>query len=227
MTFNQVQTDGISELFVTPFLRRHYPDSEPLNRRLQEIVLERERMSPPPSAMSNVGGWQSKRHDLLDWPYPEMATLRNWIVEAVKEMTGYTFGGRPLRASGKLQIFSWANVLRRGNFNRIHNHPGTSWSGVYYVAVGGEPVSETDGVIEFVDPRGAANMIVTPGRPFDQKVRIRPRAGDLILFPSFLQHFVNPYESEGTRISIAFNVSMQHLRLDEVLAAAQEPAAST
>ena len=214
MAFNQVQTDGIAELFATPFLCRYYPDTESLNKRLQEIVLERERMSPPPSAMSNVGGWQSMKRDLLDWPYPEMATLRDWIVEAVKEMTGFTFGGQPLRASGKLRIYSWANVLRHGNFNRIHNHPGTSWSGVYYVSVGDEPASETDGMIEFVDPRGSANMIATPGRPFDQRVRIRPRAGELILFPSFLQHFVNPCESEGTRISIAFNVSMQHLRLD-------------
>ncbi len=227
MAFNQVQTDGVSEMFVTPFLRRDYPGTESLNRRLQEIVLERERASPPPRAMSNVGGWQSTKRDLLDWPYPEMATLRELIVEAVKEMTGFTYGGRPLRASGKLQIYSWANVLRRGNFNRIHNHPGTSWSGVYYVSVGGEPASETDGMIEFVDPRGSANMIATPGRPFDQRVRIRPRAGEMILFPSFLQHYVNPYESEGTRIAISFNVSMQHLRLDEAPTAAQEAAGST
>lgn len=98
MAFNQVQTNGIAELFATPFLCRYYPDTESLNKRLQEIVLERERMSPPPSAMSNVGGWQSMKRDLLDWPYPEMATLRDWIVEAVKEMTGFTFGGRPAAA---------------------------------------------------------------------------------------------------------------------------------
>ncbi len=214
MAFNQVRTDCVSELFATPFLCRYYPDTGSLNKRLREIVLERERRSPAPSAMSNVGGWQSAKRDLLNWPYPEMASLRDLIVEAVKEMTGFTFAGQPLRTSGKLQIFSWANVLRHGNFNRIHNHPGTSWSGVYYVSVGDEPASETDGMIEFVDPRGFANMVATPGRPFDQRVRIRPRAGELILFPSFLQHFVYPCESEGTRISIAFNVSMQHLRLD-------------
>ena len=35
MAFNQVQTDGIAELFATPFLCRYYPDTESLNKRLR------------------------------------------------------------------------------------------------------------------------------------------------------------------------------------------------
>ncbi len=211
---NQVRTDGISELFVTPLFRRQYPGAAALNRRLEEIVLERERTVPAQNR-SNVGGWQSER-DLLEWPHPELARLRDWVVEALKEVTGHCLGGRPLRIGGSLQVMAWANVLRRGNYNRVHNHPGFSWSAVYYVNLGGEPVSEADGLIEFVDPRGAANMVATPGRPFDQKVRVRPRAGEMILFPSWLQHYVNPYEGTDVRISISFNISMQNVRVEEV-----------
>ena len=83
------------------------------------------------------------------------------------------------------------------------------------MSLGGEPVSEADGLIEFVDPRGATNMVATPGRPFDQKVRLRPRAGEMILFPSWLQHYVNPYEGSDVRISIALNISMQNLHVEE------------
>ncbi len=211
---NQVRTDGISELFVTPLFRRQYPGAAALNRRLEEIVLERERTAPAHNR-SNVGGWQSER-DLLEWPHPELATLRDWVVEALKEATGFSLGGRPLKIGGSLQVMAWANVLRRGNYNRIHNHAGFSWSAVYYVSLGGEPVSEADGLIEFVDPRGAVNMLATPGRPFDQKVRLRPRAGEMILFPSWLQHYVNPYEGADVRISISFNISMQNVRVEEV-----------
>lgn len=215
---NQVRTEGISGLFVTPLFRRLYPGAAALNPRLEKIVLERERTAPAHNR-SNVGGWQSER-DLLEWPHPELATLRDWVIEALKEMTGYSLGGRPFKIGGSLQVMAWANVLRRGNYNRVHNHPGFSWSAVYYVNLGGEPVSEADGLIEFIDPRGATNMIATPGRPFDQKVRLRPRAGELILFPSWLQHYVNPYEGSDVRISIALNISMQNLHVEEVPAAA-------
>jgi len=51
-------------------------------------------------------------------------------------------------------------------------------SGVYYVKT--PPGS---GAIQFLDPRG-------PYPPFDDKLTIRPRAGDLLLFPSWLQHQV-------------------------------------
>ncbi len=210
---NQVRTDGISELFVTPLFRRQYPGAAALNRRLEEIVLERERTAPAHNR-SNVGGWQSER-DLLEWPHPELATLRDWVVEALKEMTGFALGGQPFKIGGSLQVMAWANVLRRGNYNRIHHHPGFSWSAVYYVNLGGAPVSEADGLIEFIDPRGAVNMVATPGRPFDQKVRVRPRAGEMILVPSWLQHYVNAYEGADVRISIAFNISMRDLRVEE------------
>ena len=218
MGLDQVRTDGISELFVTPLFRRLYPGAAALNRRLGEIVLERERTAPAHNR-SNVGGWQSER-DLLEWPHPELATLRDWVVGALKEVTRYSLGGRPLKIGGSLQVMAWANVLRRGNYNRVHNHPGRSWSAVYYVTLGGEPMSDADGLIELVDPRGAANMVATLGRPFDQKVRLRPRAGEMILFPSWLQHYVNPYEGNDVRISIALNISTQNLRLEEAPAAA-------
>ncbi len=211
MAWNDPRPDSVSELFVTPLLRRLCPGAEAANPRLREIILERERNAPGINR-SNVGGWQSDRQ-LLEWPYPEIAGVRDWIIEAVKQVTGHTFGGHPVRLSGSVQIVAWANVLRRGNFNRVHNHPGMSWSGVYYVDLGGAPRSEDDGTIELVDPRSAANMVATPGRPFDQKVRVRPGAGEIILFPSWLQHFVNPYEGDDVRISIPFNVSLQQLKV--------------
>lgn len=211
MAFTKVPSNSITDLFVTPLMRRNCPDAKALNKRLRKIVLDRERTTPAHNR-SNFGGWQSE-HDLLDWPHPEMATLRDWIFEAVREMTGHTFKDELLRVDGSLKVVAWANVLRRGNFNRIHNHPGFSWSGVYYVSLGGKPASAADGLIELVDPRGAANMIATPGQTFENRARIRPRAGEMILFPSFLQHYVNPYEGTDVRISIAFNVSMRDVRV--------------
>ena len=37
---------------------------------------------------------------------------------------------------------------------------------------------------------------------------ISPKSGQLVLFPSWLQHAVRPYRGDRTRISIAFNFSL-------------------
>ncbi len=37
---------------------------------------------------------------------------------------------------------------------------------------------------------------------------IRPEAGAMILFPAWLSHSARPYRGDGTRISIAFNLSV-------------------
>jgi predicted 2-oxoglutarate/Fe(II)-dependent dioxygenase YbiX len=51
----------------------------------------------------------------------------------------------------------------------------------------------------FDDPRG-------PLPPFDNRVTIYPKQGDLILFPSWLIHSVSPTPGEEPRISIPFNI---------------------
>lgn len=68
-------------------------------------------------------------------------------------------------------------------------------SGVYYVSV-----PEDAAPIIFSDPRG-------PHPPFDGTETIRPVAGDLILFPSWLQHQVPPTPGDDPRLSIAFNAA--------------------
>jgi uncharacterized protein (TIGR02466 family) len=94
----------------------------------------------------------------------------------------------------------WANVLRDGGYNKIHNHAGAVWSGSYYVGVG-EPDAEPqyNGWIEFQDPR--------PANIHGGKERIKPEPGLLLMFPSWLNHYVNPFHGKGERISIAFNLS--------------------
>ena len=46
-------------------------------------------------------------------------------------------------------------------------------------------------------------MFRSPGQI--DNLSIAPQAGDLLLFPSWLYHSVNPFSIETTRISIAFN----------------------
>jgi uncharacterized protein (TIGR02466 family) len=57
------------------------------------------------------------------------------------------------------------------------------------------------------DPRAGAGMVICDSNRFDSATAIehRPRTGELLIFPSWLVHWVTPYQSDRPRISISFN----------------------
>jgi len=194
------------------------PESELVNRDLRELILDRER-STPSQPRANAGGWHSAA-DAMDWPSPAIHTLRNWIGEAMRDMIDSTMemmaaSGMPRQFRGSVQLHAWANIARQGNYHRVHNHPGCCWSGVYYVDAGHPaPDQPLSGVLDLIDPRPFTEMVTTPGEPYGQKLIVRPEAGLMVLFPSWLYHFVNPYMGEGERISIAFNIKVTEGTVD-------------
>jgi uncharacterized protein (TIGR02466 family) len=191
------------QAFPTPIGFFDVPDAGLINPVLKETILERMRREPS-KGRSNIGGWHSES-DLLGWPVPEVARLRGFILQAVNSMTSEMLAGRPFH--GFSQLKAWANVCGRGNYNMLHNHPDNVWSGVYYVDPGAEvPQRPESGTLEFIDPRPSADMVPAPGNPFGRRFVVRPVAGRMVVFPSWLQHLVNPYEGEGYRIAISFNV---------------------
>jgi uncharacterized protein (TIGR02466 family) len=192
--------------YPTPIGRFKVPNTEAVNEALRRVILERERAEPS-SDYANVGGWHS-RADLLDWPIPEAGVLRGWLMEAINHMVGTVTEGRPVR--GAYGISAWANVARAGHYHRVHNHPKSAWSGVYYVSIGQpDPAFPLAGVLEICDPRPFTEMVASPGEPFGKRVIFRPEPGMMVLFPSWLYHFVNPHQGPGERISIAFNSPWQ------------------
>ncbi len=195
--------------FPTPIGRFEVPDSEAVNRELRRLILEKATTLPSEN-YSNTGGWHSKA-DVLEWPNAEIKTLKAWIFESVQHMVKTTFEmmeGSNIRTSGtgNLKVLGWANICRTGDYHRIHNHPGSAWSGVYYVSAGTEaPDHPLSGQLELLDPRPFTEMVSTPGSPFGQKLLVKAQSGMMILFPGWLYHCVNPYFGTGERISIAFN----------------------
>jgi uncharacterized protein (TIGR02466 family) len=209
MTMDKV----VSLAFPTPIGRYRLPDREAaaLNDGLRRMILERERCEDS-QHHANAGGWHSQR-DLLEWDDPVIGRLRTHLLEAVEHMARSAISAiRPVDVGaievGPLKIKAWANISRRGNYHRLHNHPRACWSGVYYVAVGTSPPDHPlSGLLEIMDPRPFTEMVSTPGDPFGQKLAIAPEAGTIVVFPSWIYHFVNPYDGDGERISIAFNAA--------------------
>lgn len=112
----------------------------------------------------------------------------------------YDLAGRKLSMTD-----CWANVMRVGTGHSLHLHPASFISGTYYVEV-----PKGSGTLKFEDPRLSRHMAAPPRRAgapthFQPFVSIAAKAGDLVLFESWLRHEVPPARFDGERISISFN----------------------
>jgi uncharacterized protein (TIGR02466 family) len=202
----------VRSYFATPVVVATLPDAETLNRDLRRAILERERAGESVQH-SNLGGWQSD-WELESWGGPAAKRVLDAARDLATRMTADR-AGRPVKVAWKTN--AWANVNRKGHGNEFHTHPGAYWSGTYYVDDGGiadDPA--LDGAFEMQDPRGVAPAMYAPllafavagGQSVGASELIYPRAGQLVLFPSWLSHAVRPYHGDRERISIAFNFSV-------------------
>lgn len=194
------------KLFSTPVFRFHLPEHPDLNRALLEEGASMRSMSEGVSK-SNRGGWHSEGN-LFDRKTACIKVLRAMAEEAVFQ-SSQKIGARADLVSLRLKLFGWMNANPAGGYNAPHTHPGAQWSGVYYVS---QPDVEegNSGMIEFLDPRtDLPNWRIIDAPAFKLKKKLRPKPGDMILFPSYLVHWVYPNETEEERVTIAFNATFR------------------
>ncbi|MHA6845375.1 TIGR02466 family protein [Ralstonia syzygii] len=168
-----------------------------LNTRLADAILTRAATEPSAQA-SNAAAWQSAsdffgHHD----------ADRAFLVERINAVTGQMNRLCGINADDfNVILEGWSVVNRSGHHHNHHIHHSSVWSGVYYVRMptGSTPASSRDGSIEFIDPRHAAPVTARSVRT------IRPVSGSLLLFPSWLEHWVHPHYEAGERISVPFNI---------------------
>lgn len=198
--------------FATPIAVLELENAAALNGELAKTVLARE-TTHPSVQHSNLGGWQSS-WDFASWGGAAGDTVLRTAAALASRMT-VDRQGRPVDI--KWRINAWANINRSGHGNEFHTHPGCYWSGTYYVDDGGIGADPSlGGEFEMQDPRGVAPAMYAPmlcfatpgGRSAGASELIRPKAGTMVMFPSWLSHGVRPYRGDRTRISLAFNLSL-------------------
>jgi len=203
---------AVKGLFATPVAAVELPDAAARNRVLAELILRR-REAMPSAQASNAGGWHSDR-DLAEWGGEPVTEILDIARNVATQLTADR-DGAPVQPAWKVR--AWANVNGPGDSNICHYHPGSVWSGTYYVEDGGCAADPAlGGEFEMLDPRGPGPGMYAPalkfagedGRSVGSAETIRPRPGLLFLFPSWLFHQVRPYRGQGLRISIAFNLSL-------------------
>lgn len=144
----------------------------------------------------NVGNKTSKHRTALN--DPELAGLRARVDGALAAYVREVVA--PARPVNLGITQSWLNRTELGQYHHRHAHPGSLYSGVYYVAAG-----ESDKITFF---RGGYQRIKFPPavyNPWNSDAWWIPaRTGDLVIFPSELEHAV-PNVEAGVRVSLSFN----------------------
>lgn len=198
----------LEHLFTTPIMRFRWPDSEVLNADLKRLIFEQERKDTG-RRISNVGGWQSNE-DMQHWGGQPAQTLIRRVHAMLLHATGELLAEVAPKPKLQWNMTFWANVNRRGQMNKMHFHPGSTWSAVYYVEAGEPPPADnpTAGALGFMNPNQAAPMSFFCNQ-LKREITVQPETGLMVFFPSYLPHIVYPYTGETPRISIAFNIQKQ------------------
>lgn len=175
-----------------------------LNAALIPVLKARHPFVAHPLDQSLRNGSQTARSLLLDAEPAIKAVIEAFAepIEQYRRSIG-TDVGHPLAARNRGRTVltgCWSVQLRREGFHLNHIHPQGWISSAYYVSVP-EEINDTasmSGWLKFGEPRFAV-----PGATAERVVQ--PRAGRLVLFPSYMWHGTNPIHGPAPRTTIAFD----------------------
>lgn len=163
--------------------------------------------------LSNYGGYQS--NDLFH-DHPAFIDFLDCIISASN--TIFKQGYSNFYHSPYHQVYIenyWVNINRKNHSNMLHIHPSSFLSGVYYVSADSQL---NQGDLYFLRD---FNWIANHGHYFDdlkgkdcpayleQHIQIPSQTGTLLLFPSYLPHYVGMNQSDTDRVSISFNIGLE------------------
>ncbi len=158
------------------------------------------------SAENGYGGYTSYASlDDLAWRDGAVAELQARLdkhVAAFARSLAFDLKGRKLSCDSL-----WVNLLKPGAAHTAHIHPGSAISGTIYIEV---PPGAS--AIRFEDPRLGLMMAAPPVKPVAPAARQRfvsvaPKAGDVLLWESWLRHEVPRNAARAPRLSVSFNYS--------------------
>ncbi|MBX3726689.1 MAG: tetratricopeptide repeat protein [Xanthomonadales bacterium] len=182
-----------------------FADRDAFLAALADDIRNHSRLRYEPVGLVARGGWLTG--ELLADDTPAITgfadSLRAAIaafIAGLPDVPGHPFLGQVPRGPHLMHV--WATRVREQGLIDTHIHEGSWLSGAFYVAL--PPVlgdGSAAGWIEFGQPYPGL-----PAPPPDRLLRLRPRPGAMLFFPSYLFHRTLPYSGEGERISISFDL---------------------
>jgi uncharacterized protein (TIGR02466 family) len=151
----------------------------------------------------NVGNITSTNNHILE--LPKLAKLKKDLLRSLNEYFKATVN--PVDGIEIYITQSWFNVTSNTQHHHEHSHPNSYISGVFYVSGEGEADK-----ITFKSPTRPYLMDVTSvsWNLANSKTWWLPaNTGDIVMFPSTLEHYVPTPLNSTPRMSIAFNTFLR------------------
>ena len=149
---------------------------------------------------SNKGGWQS--NNILS--NEGIIANLNHALSAHLNIYSKKLEIKPLKI-----VDLWININNYKDYNTIHMHPRSIISGVFYIKV---PVNSGNLILinpssDFMDSCiDSENDLKNKNNKNSTQVVFEPKENLLVMFPSWINHMVDPNMNETEeRISISFN----------------------
>lgn len=139
----------------------------------------------------------------LPWRFPifglVVKALDRHVADFAKDL-GFDLQGRKLKCDSL-----WINILPEGGMHASHIHPHSVISGTTYVAM-----PEGTSALKLEDPRLPMMMhaplrLKKAARELQSFVYVKPAAGEVLLWESWLRHEVPMNMAEAERVSVSFN----------------------
>lgn len=146
----------------------------------------------------NYQNWISETQNVFEDPV--FSPLVEKCHDAVCE---YFYG--IMQASPKVEIYiteNWLNKTENGQSHHRHWHPNSILSGVLYLSSEGE-----SGNLRFITSQyDTLEYQLTGANIYNSRSwGVTPVPGDLIIFPSNVEHLVDLYTGQTPRVSLSFN----------------------
>ena len=180
------------EIFPTHlFIKDNYINSDRINAMKSEIM----------NLYSDKSNWQSESN--LDKNIVFKELTKDICISAFDILDKLDYKADEIEITDM-----WANVLKKNETHQPHTHSNNFLSGVFYI-----DADDTMPGITFQDPRPGANVIL-PRKKFDHMnnanlLNYKAKTNRIIIFPSWLVHWVPTNLSTSNRISISWNIQIK------------------
>lgn len=180
------------------FTKKHVGDDRDRELLLDSIRKLQEKY-PDSNDATNFNCWRSDE-DLGDiqWLLMNVMALLEKAVKYYRVEDQVFSMANPTKTC---KIHSWTNVNKPYSRNVLHSHVGSHFSCVYYLQGTG------CGDLRLINP---ANILGNCNRsaPFVRDFAFSPTDGDLILWPAWIPHEVEPNISTRERINVVFDITL-------------------
>ena len=137
----------------------------------------------------------------------------DYLKESIKNSTAYGWkkiAGDAIPTLDNIHLtHSWVVSQYAGEYNPWHHHTG-DFSAVIYLKLPPNMHKEIEEDLEDHYPaNGLIEFMFGENQGFrSDNLKFKPVVGKMLVFPSWLRHFVYPFKSEGERRSMSFNAHM-------------------